>query len=129
MRVIDDFIYINADVQTSFSSKDKLYILQYWKVRLTEQKEYTDNFIYGKYQTIDSADKGSIFACLRTGKNSGRWLVVLHFGGKTVAWSMPEEVKVKGWMAGTYSKGKPDNPTKGVVDLRPWEGLLGVCYT
>jgi hypothetical protein len=24
-------------------------------------------------------------------------------------------------------KGKPDKPTKGVVTLRPWEGLLGMC--
>jgi len=101
--------------------------LQYWKRGLANRKEHADAFVYGEYQTIDNADNGSVFAYLRTGKESGQWLTVLNFSGKNVAWSTPEEVKVKGWMAGTYLKGKPDKSTKGVVALRPWEGLLGMC--
>ena len=127
MRVMDDFKTVNTDVQTRFSSEDDLSVLQYWKRGLANRKEHADAFVYGGYQTIDNADNGSVFAYLRTGKGSGQWLIVLNFGGTSVAWSMPEEVKVKGWMAGTYLKGKPDKPTKGVVALRPWEGLLGMC--
>ena len=130
MRVMDDFKTVNTEIQTRFSSEDDLSVLQYWKRRLADRKEHADAFVHGEYQTIDNADNGSVFAYLRTGKESGQWLIVLNFSGKTVAWSMPEEVKVKGWMAGTYLKGKPDKPdkpTKGVVALRPWEGLLGMC--
>ena len=129
MRVMDDFQTINVDFQTRFSSEDELSVLQYWKRGLADRKEHADAFVYGKYRTIDAADKGSVFAYLRTGKVSGSWFVVLNFSGTTVAWSVPEEVKVEGWVAGTYSKRKPDKGTKGVVDLRPWEGLLGVCST
>lgn len=127
MRVIDDYRTVNTDFQTRFSSEDDLSVLQYWKRGLANRKEHADAFVYGEYQTIDNAENGSVFAYLRTGKKSGQWLIVLNFSGKNVAWSTPEEVKVKGWMAGNYLKGKPDKPTNGVVTLRPWEGLLGLC--
>ena len=127
MRVMDDYQTINTDVQTRFSSEDDLSVLQYWKRGLANRKEHADAFIHGEYQTIDNAEKGSIFAYLRTGKESGPWLIVLNFSGQNVEWSVPEEVKVQGWMAGNYLKGKPDKPTRGVVVLRPWEGLLGKC--
>ena len=127
MRVMDDFKTVNTDAQTRFSSEDELSVLQYWKQRLVARKEHADAFVHGEFQTIDHADNGTVFAYKRTGKESGQWLIVLNFSGNTVAWSMPEDVKVRGWTAGTYLKGKPDNPTKGVVTLRPWEGLLGMC--
>ena len=128
MQVMDDFKTVNTDVQMRFSSEDDLSVLQYWQRRLADRKKHADAFVHGEYQTIDNADNGSVFAYLRTGKESGQWLIVLNFSSKTVAWSMPEEVEVKkGWMAGTYLKGKPDKPTKGVAALRPWEGLLGMC--
>lgn len=43
-------------------------------------------FVYGKYQTIDNADNGSIFALPKNGegKESGQWLIVLNFSGKSV---------------------------------------------
>ena len=96
MRVMDDFKTVNTDVQTKFSSEDDLSVLQYWKRGLANRKEHADAFVYGEYQTIDNADNGSVFAYLKMGKESGQWLIVLNFSGRTVQWSMPEEVKVKG---------------------------------
>ena len=127
MRVMDDFKTVNADVQSRFSSLDDESVLQYWKRRLAHRKEHADVFVHGAFQTVDNALDGSVFAYLRTGKESGQWLVVLNFSGEEVAWSLPGNVKVEGWMVGTYGKGKPDKSTRGVVALRPWEGLLGMC--
>ena len=129
MRVMDDYKTINTEVQMKANSEDDLSVWQYWKRGLANRKEHTDAFVYGEYQTVDKADKGNVFAYLRTGKKSGKWLVVLNFGGENVEWSLPEEVKVQAWVAGNYLKGKPEKTMKGEVTLRPWEGLLGKCST
>ena len=129
MRVMDDYKTVNTEVQMKANSDDDLSVWQYWKRGLANRKEHADAFVYGEYQTVDDADKGSVFAYLRIGKKSGKWLIVLNFHGKEVDWSLPEEVKVQAWVAGTYQTGKPDKSTKSVVALRPWEGLLAKCST
>ena len=131
MRVMDDFETCNAEVEMGQDgdndNDDDLSVWRFWQRGLANRKEHADCFVYGGYQTVDGAEKGSVFAYLRTGEKSGKWLVVLNFSGEHVQWHLPEDVKVQGWMAGNYLKGKPDKPTKGRVGLRPWEGLLGKC--
>ena len=129
MRVMDDYQTINTQVQMSAKGEDDLSVWQYWKRGLANRKEHADAFVYGEYQMLDHANQGSVFAYLRTGKTSGKWLVVLNFAGKEVEWSVPEEFELQGWMAGTYLKGKPQKGLKGAVKLKPWEGLLGKCLT
>ena len=125
MRVIDDYKTVNVEAQMKANSDDDLSVWQFWKRGLANRKEHADAFVYGEYQTVDNAKHGSVFAYLRTGKESGKWLVLVNFSSKDVDWSLPEELKVQGWVAGNYLKDKPDKPTKGVVPVRPWEGLLG----
>lgn len=126
MRVNDDYQDVNAEIQLSASHPDELSTWQFWQRGLANRKEHADAFIYGDYHAIPR-DGEEVFAYLRTGKKSGKWLVVLNFSGKDVKWDIPGNVKVQGWMAGTYLKGKPEKALSGSVDLQPWEGILGKC--
>ncbi len=90
------------------------------------RKAHADCFVYGDFHGVGPASD-EVFAYTRLGKKSGKWLVVLNFSGKKVEWEIPKELKVEGWMAGNYRKGKPDKKIEGSVLLRPWEGILGKC--
>ena len=126
MRVNDDYKDVNAEKQQSANDEDDLSTWQFWQRGLVNRKAHSDCFIYGDFQGV-GPEGDEVFAYVRVGKESGKWLVVLNFSGKKVEWSIPEGLKVEGWMAGNYSKGKPDKKFEGSVDLRPWEGILGKC--
>ena len=125
MRVNDDYKEVNADEQLSLKSEERLSTWQFWQRGLANRKEHADVFVYGDYKTV-GPEIGDVFAYQRTGKKSGKWLVVLNWSGKMVDWEIPEGTKV-GWMAGNYVKGKPDKAANGTVALKPWEGLLAKC--
>ncbi|KAL9124972.1 MAG: hypothetical protein Q9217_005762 [Psora testacea] len=127
MRVMDDYKTVNADAQIKADDPDDLSVWQFWQRCLAHRKDHSDVFVYGGYRTVDDAATGNVFAYLRTGEKGGRWLIVLNFDGKDVEWNLPENVKLQGWTAGNYLKGKPDKTTEGAIALRPWEGLLGKC--
>ena len=127
MRVMDDYPTVNVEVQMQADGGDDLSVWRFWQRGLANRKEHADAFVHGEYQTVEGAEGGSVFAYLKTGEESGKWLIVLNFSGWDVDWSLPEELQLQGWMAGNYVRGKPDKPTKGVVSLRSWEGLLGKC--
>ena len=131
MRVNDDYKSVNAEVQMKKASdedEDHMSVLRFWQRGLANRKKHADVFVYGEYETVDHAKEGgNVFAYLRIGKKSGTWLVVLNFGGEDVEWSLPKDVKVQGWMAGNYVKGKPEQAVNGTIALKPWEGLLGKC--
>ena len=126
MRVNDDYGAVNAERQLAANSSDHLSTFQFWQRGLANRKEHADVFVYGDYHAV-GPESDEIFAYLRTGEKSGKWLVVLNFSGKDVNWSIPAEVKVQGWMAGNYLKGKPDKSLSGAVEMKPWEGILGKC--
>ena len=126
MRANDDFSVINAEKQIAEDNPEELSTWQFWQRGLASRKEHADVFVYGNFQAMEMGS-GEIFAYLRTGKKSGRWLIVLNFSGKDVKWEIPEQVQVQGWMAGNYLKGKPKKALSGSVDLKPWEGILGKC--
>ncbi|KAL6718046.1 hypothetical protein ACLMJK_004131 [Lecanora helva] len=126
MRVNDDYKDLNAENQLAASDEQELSTWQFWQRGLANRKEHADVFIYGDYHTA-GPESDEVFAYLRTGRKGGKWLVVLNFSSKEVQWDIPRDIKVQGWMAGNYLKGKPEKPSSGTVGLRPWEGILGLC--
>lgn len=126
MRVNDDYKDVNADKQLAFSDGEQLSTWQFWQRGLANRKEHADVFIYGDYQAVGPEDE-KVFAYMRTGKKSGKWIVVLNFSGDEVEWDIPSDVNVQGWMAGNYLKGKPEKALSGFVKLKSWEGILGKC--
>lgn len=126
MRVNDDYKDVNAEKQQSANNEQELSAWQFWQRGLANRKAHSDVFIYGDFHVV-GPESDEVFAYLRIGKKSGKWLVVLNFTGKKVEWNIPSELKMEGWMAGNYVKGKPDEKLEGSVGLRPWEGILGKC--
>lgn len=126
MRVNDDYKEVNAEKQQSADDEEELSTWQFWQRGLANRKAHSDCFVYGDFHAV-GPESDEVFAYLRLGKESGKWLVVLNFSGKKVDWNIPDELKVEGWMAGNYQKGKPDKRMERSVGLRPWEGVLGKC--
>ena len=126
MRVNDDYTDINAEQQRSADDAEELSTWRFWQRGLAHRKAHADCFVHGDFRTV-GPESDEVFAYLRRGAKSGTWLVVLNFSGKTVGWDVPGGLKVEGWVAGNYVKGKPDKRLEGSVGLRPWEGILGKC--
>ncbi|KAI4207912.1 MAG: hypothetical protein LQ348_000410 [Seirophora lacunosa] len=125
MRVNDDYREVNAEKQLSNES-EHLSVWQFWQRGLANRKTRKDVFTYGDFETV-GLESEEVLAYVRTGKESGRWLIVLNFSGKEVDWPLPDDVEVEGWMAGNYTKGRPEKSLKTLIALHPWEGLLGKC--
>ena len=127
MRVNDDWKEINAERQMS-KEKDaeEMSVWHFWQRVLASRKMHKDVFVYGDYKSVGD-DRAEVFAYLRTGKDSGRGLVVLNFSGKEVEWDIPAGMEVQVWVAGNYSNGRVEKEGKGRIMLRPWEGILGRC--
>ncbi|KAL8676504.1 MAG: hypothetical protein Q9186_006981 [Xanthomendoza sp. 1 TL-2023] len=123
MGVNDDYREVNAEKQLA-DDGEGLSVWQFWQRGLANRKMHKDVFTYGDFEDVGPQSE-EVFAYVRTGKESGKWLVVLNFSGREVDWEMPEEIEVQGWMAGNYTKGKPEKSFKGSVALHPWEGILG----
>ncbi|KAI5204054.1 glycoside hydrolase [Aureobasidium subglaciale] len=123
MRVNDDYKEINAEAQRKQDDPDKLSVLQFWKRGLANRKEHKDVFVYGDFQVLDEEDK-RVFAYKRASESEA-FVLALNFTKDEVKWEVPEAAKVKSWVAGNYTAGKPDKPTSGTITLRPFEGVLG----
>ncbi|KAI5251116.1 glycoside hydrolase [Aureobasidium subglaciale] len=123
MRVNDDYKEINAEAQRKQDDPDKLSVLQFWKRGLANRKEHKDVFVYGDFQVLDEEDK-KVFAYKRASESEA-FVLALNFTKDEVKWEVPEAAKVKNWVAGNYTAGKPDKPTSGTITLRPFEGVLG----
>ena len=126
MRVNDDYKECNVEMQMHADSTDQMSVWQYWQKALAHRKKHKDVFVYGDFETLGQPSE-EIFAYLRTGFKGGKWIIILNFSGKTVQWNIPASVTVRGWMAGNYLKGKPEKALNGAVELKPWEGILGLC--
>ena len=126
MRANDDYPDCNAEKQMRAELDDDLSVWQFWQRGLANRKAHADVFVYGSFDEVDDGSHG-VYAYARTGNKGGKWLIALNFTGQNVLWKVPAKVRVRGWMAGNYLKGKPEKATEGEIDLRPWEGLLGVC--
>ena len=127
MRVNDDYKQVNAEKQVAAAGSDDLSVWQFWQRGLANRKVHKDVFVYGDFQSV-GVDSDDVFAYTRTGESGWSGLVVLNFSGKNVEWAIPAESKVQVWVVGNY-KGKPEKGLEGVIELRPWEGILGRCST
>ena len=125
MRVNDDYKEVNAEVQRKQNDPNKLSVLQFWKRGLANRKEHKDVFVYGDFQQLDEHNK-RVFAYKRASESEA-FVVALNFSNDEVQWDIPQESKVKNWVAGNYADSNPDKATSGTVTLKPWEGLLGTA--
>lgn len=126
MRVNDDYQIVNAERQMNDQSPDELSVLQFWRRGLQNRKKHADVFIYGEFEPVE-VENESIFAYVRIGKKGGKWLVVLNFSGSSSKWTIPGNLDVKIWVAGSHSKGRVEKSLSGTMELRAWEGVLGQC--
>ncbi|KPI36574.1 Alpha-glucosidase [Cyphellophora attinorum] len=124
MRIMDDYTTINAEAQMKQESEDELSVWQFWQRGLHARKENKEAFVYGDFEELAPNDE-NIFAYVRTSatKPEQKWIVVLNFSGQEQTYDLP--LKVESWVAGTYTKSKPDKSLRGKLVLRPWEGVLG----
>jgi oligo-1,6-glucosidase len=130
MRVIPDYVTVNAAAQLAKPnpSPGTLSVHAFWKRALENRKKHKDVFVYGDFQVIDQENE-KVVAWKRWGESEA-FVTVLNFSGESVTWEglTNEGVKVQKWVAGNYDETKLDRrETSGVIVLKPWEGLLGVC--
>jgi oligo-1,6-glucosidase len=130
MRVIPDYVTINAAAQLAKPnpSPGTLSVHAFWKRALENRKKHKDVFVYGDFQVIDQENE-KVVAWKRWGESKA-FVTVLNFSGESVTWEglTNEGVKVQKWVAGNYDETELDRrETTGVIVLKPWEGLLGVC--
>ncbi len=121
-----DYQTVNVKAQVEYRDETQLSVWQFWQRDLRDRKEHKDVFVHGDFKIVDEAN-GKIFAYVRAGEIGGSWLVVLNWCGDATSWEVPNDIKVAGWMAGTYVRGKPEKSTSGKIRLEPWEGLLARC--
>ncbi|KAG9229799.1 trehalose-6-phosphate hydrolase [Amylocarpus encephaloides] len=126
MRVMDDFKTINVERQVKGNDTDELSVWQFWQTALLYRKEHADVFVYGDFQELSTQDPKT-YVYHRESQNGERWLVVLNFSRNEVEWIMPEDVEIDFWLCGNYTKGHVEKPTRHVVSLQAWEGILGRC--
>lgn len=127
MRVMDDYKDgINAESQMQVNDMNELSTWQFWQRCLKHRKIAAEVFVYGDYEEILHGDP-NVFAYLRTGSSGASALVVLNFSGKTVDWTVPDNIEIAVWIVSNYVKDSPSKPSKGTMSLEPWEGLVAKC--
>jgi glycosidase len=123
MRVNDDHCDCNAENQVD----DQTSVYSFWKKGLDLRSRHASVFVYGSFDLIDP-DHRQIVAYSRTAdRGDEKWICVLNFSGNSVRWRGMREEKVREWVMGNYSTETPVKHLTDTIDLRPWEGLIGVC--
>ncbi|KAJ8130504.1 hypothetical protein O1611_g3125 [Lasiodiplodia mahajangana] len=127
MRVNDDYKVINAEAQMKGKDADTgLTVWRFWAQGIQRRKEHAAAFVYGDFEEL-TPEHPNVFAYLRTSAAGEKWLVVLNYFGRQVEWHLPEQLDVEAWVCGNYAEGQIRKPRKGMVPLKPWEGLLAKC--
>ncbi|GAW21599.1 hypothetical protein ANO14919_111220 [Xylariales sp. No.14919] len=127
MRVNDDYRTINAEAQMKDGGESvDLTVWRFWQLAIQRRKEHASAFVYGDFEEL-TPQHPNVFAYLRTSTSGEKWLVVLNYFGRQVEWHIPREVNVESWACGNYGNGQVSKPLRGMVPLKPWEGLLAKC--
>lgn len=127
MRVNDDYKTVNAEAQVKGGGVNAdLTVWQFWQQAIQRRKDHAAAFVYGDFEELTPSHP-NVFAYLRTSAAGEKWLVVLNYFGRQVEWDIPSELRVEYWACGNYVKGQVGKPLKGIVPLKPWEGLLAKC--
>jgi len=127
MRVNDDYNTINASSQIAMPTPlpGMLSVHAFWQRALANRKQHKDVFVYGDFEMLDMEHKQVV--AYRRWSEKEEFVTVLNFSGEKVVWEGLDGVSVMKWVAGNYDERElEDRETSGMVDLRPWEGLLGV---
>ncbi|ORY16912.1 alpha-glucosidase-like protein maltase [Clohesyomyces aquaticus] len=127
MRVNSDYDHINASSQlaTPNPTPGTLSVHAFWQRALASRKANKDVFVYGDFEMLDMEHR-SVVAYKRWSADKS-FITVLNFSGGNVSWKGLEGVRVKKWVAGNYDERELGNKGMGgSVDLRPWEGVLGM---
>lgn len=127
MRVNDDYKAINAAAQLANStlSPGTLSVHAFWKRALANRKKEKDVFVYGDFEMLDMDDRKVV--AYRRWSEKEAFITVLNLSGEQVTWEKLNDLKVKKWVAGNYDETELEGrELSGKVELRPWEGLLGM---
>ncbi|KAM0234621.1 hypothetical protein ACHAP5_010015 [Fusarium lateritium] len=128
MRVNDDYPDVNAALQTSAGHADDRSMLvspyRFWQRSIEARKECADLLIYGRLDIIENTHR-NVFAYKRT-TDSKSSITVLNFSKDEVDFTFPDGESVKRWILGSYDSLSMEKPKEGVIQLLPWEGLLGL---
>lgn len=129
MRVNTDYPSTNAEIQLSnpTPSPGHLSVHAFWRRALANRKKHADVFVYGDFEMLDMEDKSVV--AFRRWSAREEFVTVLNFSGEGVRWEGLGDVRVEKWVAGNYDERELEKREtgKGVgVELRAWEGLLGV---
>jgi oligo-1,6-glucosidase len=129
MRVNDDYTTVNAAAQIANPepAPGMLSVHAFWKRALENRKKHADVFVYGDFEMLDMANKKVV--AFRRWSEKEEFITVCNFSGEKVIWEGLGDVEVKKWVAGNYDERELEAKKvgKGVaVELRPWEGVLGV---
>jgi glycosidase len=124
MRVNDDYKTVNAEAQTKSCESGELSVYQFWQQYLERRKKHKDVFVYGTFTSFESGSADNVIA-YQMSSSKEAFLVALNFSGDEVAWTIPEIVKVDGWVDTNYDSWDSKKSTKGSLVLRAWEGVVG----
>lgn len=127
MRVNDDYKTVNTAVQieNSTPSPGTLSVHAFWKRALSNRKQNKDVFVYGDFEMLDMEDRKVV--AFRRWSEKSSFVTVLNLSGEKVTWEKLGDLKVKKWVAGNYDERElAGRALGGKVELRPWEGLLGM---
>ncbi|KAF2197398.1 alpha-glucosidase-like protein maltase [Delitschia confertaspora ATCC 74209] len=122
MRVNEDYKTVNVESQLSNPKS----VHAYWQKSLQFRKNHKDVFVYGDFKLIDEKNN-KVVSYLRWSAEE-TYVVVLNYSGEEIVWDGLRNVKVKEWIGSTYEDwDSPMKPFHGSLQLRPWEGMLGIC--
>lgn len=123
MFVNEDYTTHNAARQQGFDKVGELSVWQFWKRGLENRKARKDVFVYGQFEALSPEDE-NVFAYKKSSEKEA-FVVVLNLSGNEVGWVVPDGSGVEAWVAGNYDAWGPDKAKQGMIELRPWEAMLG----
>ncbi|KAM0084364.1 hypothetical protein ACKRZS_003399 [Fusarium odoratissimum] len=129
MRVNDDYTIVNAALQTSAGRANDWTMLvspyRFWQRSIETRKKYKDLLVYGDLEIIDGTHP-NVFAYKRISE-SKHSVTILNFSKDEVKFTFPDGQGVTTWALGSYDALSMEKPKSGVIQLLPWEGLLGIA--
>lgn len=127
MRVNEDYETVNVDDQLAnpTPTSGALSVHAFWKRGLDNRKKHKNVFVYGDYELLDP-DHAQVVAYKRWSADEA-FITMLNFSGETIQWRGLGGTEVKKWVASNYDERSLESKSKASeLELRPWEGLLGV---
>ena len=127
MRVNDDFKEVNVAAQINGPRASES-VHAFWKRSLELRKKEKEVYVYGDFELLDHEEdphKLEVLAYRRWSKDRNV-VVILNFSGKSLQWKLVDGMKVNKWSVGNYDeKDLHGKATSGLVELKPWEALVG----